>query len=237
MEIWMDTIKVIGRILTVLPLLLGVGLFMGKRSIGELPVFDFLVVLVLGSVVGADIADPKINHIHTVTAIIMIALLQRFIVWLKLKNRKVGKMLTFEPTIVVHEGKMVEENLKRIHYSIDNITQMLREKDVFLLSDVYLAIVEPNGQLTVKLKQGKEAITREDMKIPYGGGGYDIPLILDGELQTDLLKRVKRDQKWLETMIGDHDVSEIFYGAITNNGDFHFSLKGKKVNNLPPIEH
>ena len=236
-DVWLDTLKVIGRILTILPLLLGVGIFMGKRSIGELPVFDFLVVLVLGSVVGADIADPKINHIHTVTAIIVIALLQKFIVWVKLRNRTIGKALTFEPTIVVFQGEMVEDNISRIHYSIDNITQMLREQQVFVLKDVELALVEPNGQLSVKLKKEKESVTREDMDIPYRGGGYDVPLILDGKLQGDLLFRMGRDQEWLQSVLGNYKVSDVFYGALTNQGEFHFSLKGKKVEGLPPIEH
>ncbi|WP_255574397.1 DUF421 domain-containing protein [Halobacillus sp. Nhm2S1] len=237
MDLWMDTLKVIVRIMTILPLLLGVGLFMGKRSIGELPVFDFLVVLVLGSVVGADIADPKIDHIHTVTAIIFIALLQKLIVWLKLRNRKVGKFLTFEPTIVIYEGEMIEENLSRIQYSLDNITHMLREKDVYELDGVELGIIEPNGQLSVKLKNAKEAVTREDMGFPYRGGGYDIPLILDGQLQKDLLMRSGRDMEWLNTKLGTNDVADVFYGALTSQGEFHFSLKGKKVDSLPPIEH
>ena len=80
MDILIDSIKVIGRIVTVLPLMLMIGLFMGRRSIGELPVFDILVILVLGTVVGADIADPRIDHIHTFVAVISIGLLHRFII-------------------------------------------------------------------------------------------------------------------------------------------------------------
>ncbi|QHT48381.1 DUF421 domain-containing protein [Bacillus sp. SB49] len=236
MELWMDTWKVLLRIVTILPLLLAVGLFMGKRSIGELPVFDFVVVLVLGSVVGADIADPNINHIHTVTAIIAIALLQKVIVWMKLRSPWFGKLLTFEPTVVVFEGKMIGENVKRIRYSIDNIIQMLREKDVFRIEDVYTAIIEPDGRLTVQLKQGKEPVTREDIGIWNRGGGYDIPLIMDGILQKDMIARMEKTEAWVEKQITPHAVSDIFYGAVTNRGSFHYSLKGTDPK-IPPIEH
>ncbi len=68
---------VAGRIITTFPLMLTVALFMEKRSIGELPMFDFLIIIALGAVVGADIADPKIEHLHTAVAIILIGLLQR----------------------------------------------------------------------------------------------------------------------------------------------------------------
>lgn len=72
-----DLLLVGWRVLTILPLLLVITLFMGKRAVGELPVFDFLVIITLASVVGADIADPNINHLPTIFAIIVIALLQK----------------------------------------------------------------------------------------------------------------------------------------------------------------
>lgn len=121
---------------------------MGKRSIGELPVFDFLVILALGAVVGADIADPKIEHLHTAVAIVLIGLLQRGVSILAIKVRKFGKMITFEPTVVIHNGGLIEENLKKVRYSIDNILQMLREKDTFSLDEVELAVLEANGRLS-----------------------------------------------------------------------------------------
>lgn len=155
----MQTVKeillVYGRIITILPLLLFVTLFMGKRSIGELPVFDFLVVITLGSVVGADIADPKVEHIHTAFAVVGVALLQRLITNLILRNRKIGKALTFEPTIVIMDGIFKVENLRKIHYSLDNVLQMLREKEVFDVSDVQIGIVEANGRISVYKKQIK----------------------------------------------------------------------------------
>ncbi len=140
-----DLLNVIGRIFTILPLLLAVTLVMGKRSIGELPVFDFLVILTLGSVVGADIAEPKVNHLFTMFAVVAIASLQMFVSYLKIKNRKFGRLVTFEPTIVIYKGQFLVNNMQAIRYSIDNVLQMLREKDVFNVTDVELAIIEANG--------------------------------------------------------------------------------------------
>lgn len=116
-----------GRIVTILPLALGITIYMGKRSVGELPIFDFIVVITLEAVVGADIADPKIEHIHTAVAIILIGLLQKLISKLKIKYRKFGHIVTFEPTIVIQDGKFIVSNLTKIHYSIDNVLQMLGE--------------------------------------------------------------------------------------------------------------
>ena len=89
---------------------------MGKRAIGEIPVFDFLIVIILGAVVGADIADPNIEHFPTIMAIIFIGVFQRVIANWKIANRKVGKLLTLEPTVVIQDGKFIDKNLKKIRY-------------------------------------------------------------------------------------------------------------------------
>lgn len=159
----METVKEIfiiyGRIITILPLLLIVTLFMGKRSIGELPVFDFLIIITLGAVVGADIADPNIRHIHTAAAVIAIGLLQKVISKIVIKNRMIGKIITFEPTVVIKNGTFLVGNLRRLRYSLDNVLQMLREKDIFDIKDVELAIVEANGKLTVYKQSNKSSVT------------------------------------------------------------------------------
>ncbi|MFC7060941.1 DUF421 domain-containing protein [Halobacillus seohaensis] len=242
MDILMDSLKVIGRIVTILPFMLVIGLYMGKRSVGELPVFDFLVILVLGAVVGADIADPNIEHIHTAVAMVTLALLHQFIIFMKLKSRKVGKLLTFEPTVVIYNGEFLYENMKKVHYAIDNIVQMLREKSVFTVKDVEIAIVEANGQLSVKLKSEKEWATKSDMGVQVSKGEYDIPVILDGEIQYELLEKMNKDEDWIRQQLVNSqvqvtDVKQVFYGALTPSGTFIFSLKDRSSENIPPIDH
>lgn len=240
MDVFMDSVKVLGRIITILPLLLFIGLYMGKRSIGELPVFDFLVVIVLGAVVGADIADPQINHIHTVVAMISIALLQKLVIYLKLRYRKFGHLVTFEPTVVVYKGEFLPDNLKRINYSIDNVLQMLREKDVFQLNDVELAIVEANGRMSVSLTPEKESVTVSDMNLPTNEVEIDIPLILDGKVQDESLNRINKNQTWLENELATKqikDISNVFYAAVDSKGAISLTLKGQLKAGVPPIFH
>ena len=90
-----DSSIVIIRVITILPLILLTTLFMGKRTIGEVPIFDFLVIVVLGSVVGADIADPNVKHLPTVVAIIGIGLLQKIVSYIKIYHSKNWKINYF----------------------------------------------------------------------------------------------------------------------------------------------
>ncbi|WP_306303211.1 DUF421 domain-containing protein [Amphibacillus sediminis] len=196
MNLLMDLVIVIGRIITILPLLLLVVLFMGKRAIGQLPVFDFIIIVILGAVVGADIADPSIDHLPTAFAIIILGVIQRLITNWKLKNHKVRAILTFEPTVVIYQGTILEKNLKKIRFSIDNILPMLREKDVFDLNEVELGVIEPNGELSVLKKPTGSQINQ----ISY-------PVIIDGQICIETLSSLNLNQQWLEQQLTQLNIS------------------------------
>nr|WP_235782046.1 YetF domain-containing protein [Paenibacillus senegalensis] len=149
----MDILKDLGmvtlRIITIFPLVLGITLLIGKRSIASMSVFDYLIIIALGAIIGADLADPTVPHIHTAYTLVIIGLLQKYVAVWVLRSRKFGSLITFEPTIVIRSGHFQNKSLKRIHYSIDNVLQMLRDKGIFEVSQVELAIVEANGTLSV----------------------------------------------------------------------------------------
>ncbi len=235
-----DSFLVLGRIITILPLLLFMTLFMGKRSIGELPVFDYLIIITLGAVAGADIADPAIKHYPTAIAIIGIALFQRIIANWKIRNRKAGKLLTFEPTVVIQDGKFLNHNLKKIRYSIDNVFQMLRQKNIFDVSEVETAIIEANGMLSVLKKPEKTPVTLEDLKISRKTAAIAFPVIIEGTVYLDVLKEFGLSQNWLKeqtSLQGVNDLNKVFFASINRNLELHISLKEEPGLTVPPVKH
>lgn len=235
-----DILIIFARILTILPLLLFTTLFMGKRAIGEIPVFDFLIVIILGAVVGADIADPNIEHLPTIITIIFIGIFQRVIANWKISNRKIGKLLTLEPTVVIQNGKFLDKNLKEIRFSIDNILQMLREKNVFDINEVETAIIEGNGTLSVLKKTQKNSITREDMNIVNTKSSISFPVIIEGNIYLDVLRSFNLSEAWLIQQLSDQGVNDkdsVFYASINHNLELHVSLKNENNLVIPPIKH
>ncbi|QPC45517.1 DUF421 domain-containing protein [Mangrovibacillus cuniculi] len=242
MELMKELVMVIGRIVTIIPLMLIVALLMGKRSIGELPVFDFLVIIILGAVVGADIADPDIPHIHTGVAIVFIGIFQIIVSKSIIKFRKLGHLITFEPTIVIQDGQLVIKNLKRLRYSVDNVLQMLREKDVFDISDVHLGIIEANGRISILKKETKATVTLEDMNLEKKSATISYPVIVDGKIYVDVLEKLQLSEKWLQDQLvnlGFTTKEEIFFASVNDKQELHVSLKGYKENGegLAPIYH
>ncbi|WP_017381343.1 YetF domain-containing protein [Paenisporosarcina sp. TG-14] len=240
MELVKELLILLGRVVTILPLMLIVTLFMGRRSVGELPIFDFLILMSLGAVVGADIADPDIEHIHTAVAVVLIGILQKSVAILKIRYRKFGKLITFEPTIVIMDGVILNNNLKKIQYSIDNMLLLLREKDIFDLSSVHLAIVEGNGNLTVMKKPQKETVTNEDLKIVKLHTEISYPVIVEGKLYKEVLAYLQFSPTWLTEKLrtaGVEDINQVFFAALDKEGNLTISFKDEKLKDLPPIIH
>jgi uncharacterized membrane protein YcaP (DUF421 family) len=242
MELLKDMLILFGRIVTILPLLLFVTMMMGKRSIAELPVFDFLVIVVMGAVVGADIADMDISHIHTAVAIVLIGLFQVLVTKWKISNRTIGRWITFEPTVVIRNGQFLVGNLSNIRYSIDNILQMLREKDVFDIQDVDTGIVEANGTLTVHKKPEKETVTIADLGLRVGEHDLPYPVIVEGKLYEDVLQALQISRESFDEALRNLQITnlrDVFFASVNRQLDIHVSLYGSEqsAQNTPPLKH
>ena len=227
-----------GRIVTIMLLFLVMTLLTGRRKIGEIPVFDFLVVITLASVVGADIADPEIKHLPTAYAVVLIILIQYLYGALIIKNRKLGKLLTFEPVVVIENGQFVKSSLRGLKYSVDTILTMLREKGVFDLNEVEFAVMESTGQLSVLKKSQYQPITAREKKLNTDYKGLSIPLIVEGEVYLENLLKLNLSKEWLSEQLEKSNIDSeknVFYAAINSEGQLYISkgLEGTKdIHNL-----
>ncbi len=215
------------RILSIMTLLLFSTIFiMGKRPIGELPVFDFLSIIVLASIVGADIADPEIAHMPTAFAVVILALFQRVISHMMMKSNKLRKLISFEPTVIIEKGRLIDKNIKKINYSLDDILMLLREKDIFDLTKIDYGIIESSGNLSILKKPEYEHITVKDMKIVSPKTNISYSVVIDGKVQKDKIEALGFSEESLlnilkEQGIGKYD--EIFYASMNTRGELYIS--------------
>ena len=236
----MKYLEILFRIITILPMFLVITLLTGRRKIGELPVFDFLSLSAVGAVVGADIADPDIEHWPTAYAVILIMLLHYIYSIVLVKSKRVGKLLTFEPVVVIENGQFVKGNMKKLKYSIDNILTLLRDKDVFDLNEVEFAIIESTGQLSVLKKSQYQPITPSEIKINTDYVGLSIPLIVEGTIYKENLERLNLDEKWLSSQLKTNNVAsekDVFYAAFNTKGELYISVGKEKSSSLHDLRH
>jgi uncharacterized membrane protein YcaP (DUF421 family) len=236
----MTYIILTGRIITIMLLFLVMTLITGRRKIGEIPVFDFLVVITLASVVGADIADPEIKHLPTAYAVILIILMQYIYGALIVKNRKLGKLLTYEPVVENENGQFVKSSLRRLKYSVDTILTMLREKDVFDLNEVEFAVIESTGQISVLKKSQYQPITAKEIKLNTEYKGLSIPLIVEGNVYEENLSKLNLSKDWLVTKLKEkniNSVDSVFFAAINTDGQLYISQGLENTKDIHDLRH
>ena len=106
--------------------------------------------------------------------------------------------------------------------------RLIPQKDVFDISDVEFAILEPNGKLSVNLKSSVKPVTREDLKIPSGYEGVSIELIMDGEFIHQNLRQIGLDENWLLGRLKENGVTaldQVALAVIASDGSLYLDLK------------
>jgi uncharacterized membrane protein YcaP (DUF421 family) len=144
--------------------------------------------------------------------------------YITMKWRYAAKYIEGEPTIVIMNGKIMEGTLKKMKYRVSDIMELLRNKDVFDISQVDFTIIEPNGQLSVLKKPEYEPLTAKDMKITKSSSGISTELIYDGILIEENLRQLNKDKKWLLSQLkvqGIKDISEIFLATLNPAGNLY----------------
>ncbi len=214
------------RVISIMALFLFLILKTGRRKLGELPVYDFLSVLVIGSVIGADIAETDIPHMPTLFAVTLIIVLQFLVSKLLINNKKIARKITFGPTIIIQKGQFIKANMERLKYPVENVLMALREKDIFDLNEVEYAIIEGTGNISVLKKSQFLPLTPADMQLTTDAKGLAIPLIIDGQVHDRNLEQLKRDKAWLTSQLsqgGIQDFSEVFYADYCQGGRLYVS--------------
>jgi uncharacterized membrane protein YcaP (DUF421 family) len=157
---------------------------MGKRELGELNVLDLVVYIMIAEIAVVAIENPKERIMNNILPMGVLMVIQIFLSYFSLKNKKVRDLLDGKPSIIINNGKIDEHEMRKQRYNFDDLLLQLRDKNIRNISDVEFAILETSGKLSVYEKSPNQ-------------GGITIPLILDGEVQESNLKRVEKNKFWL----------------------------------------
>lgn len=191
-------------VVATMTVLLAVWLISGKRQMGELTPLDFAVSIIAGTVAGAGIADTRIELSHTLTALVLVGLVQVVLSWLTLKYRAVYSRMNYEPTVVVENGQMIKANLRRARLTAEMLLQLLREKDVFDITEVELAVFEASGTLSVLKKAEYQPLTAKRLGYTVTPNRLLLPVVLEGELQEAALRRLGLSAAEIERLRTDY---------------------------------
>lgn len=215
---------------------------MGTKIISQMSSFDFIMGVSMGSIIANAIVDKKFQAITAITALITFSILTIITRYLSIKSFVIRKLINSQPVTLVEKGKIVDQNMKSIKFTINELMMKLREKDIFSLADVEYAIMETDGQLSVLPKANKKPVTPYDMKISTASSGLQRDIIVDGIIIEENLKSAGLNIEWLRCELKKQNIkenSEVFYAGIDSNKKLHISKRtanNKKVSKKYGIE-
>ena len=187
----------------ILYLLLMVGLrLMGKRQIGELEPSELVLTLIISDLAAVPMQDFGIPLVNGVFPIIILLCLSMLFSFLNLKSIRFRSILCGRPTLIIQNGKLQQENMRKNRFTIDELYEQLRGQGISDLATVKYAILETSGKLSVLPYTQEAPITPKVM-------GQEVPddtvlpvlLINDGHIMDENLHRCGYDRAWLEKQL------------------------------------
>ena len=124
------------------------------------------------------------------------------------------------PTVIIQDGKILEKNLKKVKFDINDMLEEVRSDGYFDLSQVEYAVMEANGKLSILPKPEHRPLTTNDMKIKVNKEGLCSNVIIDGKIMHNNLENIKKDEKWLNNALkvkGYNDISKILLATVDIN--------------------
>lgn len=223
----METIiKISIRTILILIILFVIAKTMGKKQISQMNLYDYIIGITMGSI-AADISlDIEKNIIAGVTSLVIYGLSSILVTFLTLKSITLRKIINGMPTLLIDEGKIIYNNLRKEGIDINDLEELARQKGYFNLEKINYAILEPSGKISFLAKNN---IAKEKID-----SYLQINIIIDGTIIEENLKIMKKDNLWVENVIkknGYNGVWEILLLTLDKTGNITIFPKDKSYTN------
>lgn len=176
----------------------------GQRQIGRLTLLDFIISITIGSITAGSLNNSRSNLISVMLTIATLTAVDVLLNYISLKNAKIRRIFHGEPIILIKNGKLLEDTMRKAKMNVDDLLMELRLKKLPDLADTEFAVLEPNGKISVIPKSQARAVKPKDLNISTKYEGYPIMLIEDGNVLEDNLKENNLDKEWLYKELKRH---------------------------------
>lgn len=200
---------------------------MGKRQVSQLTFFDYIVGITIGSIAAEMSFDQNVRIINGITSLLIWGLIPFILAIISLKSRIFQQLIDGKPTIIIKNGEILEKSMKKVFLSIDELMLLLREKNIFKISDVEIAILETNGQLSVLKKTSQQPVTPQMLKMVLKQEKAPTLLIVDGQILYKNLATLGYSEEWLMKEIrkqGATNTDEVFLAQVSSDGELFVDL-------------
>lgn len=204
---------------------------MGKRQIGQLQPSELVVAMMISELASIPMENVGTPLVNGVIPILTLMIAEATFSFLTLKSKRVRKMISGSPTILIEKGRVLEKEMERLRYNIDDLMEELRTNGYANLLDVEYAILETNGMLSIIPKSNKRPVTPSDLELSIEYEGLPFLLIADGIVNQEALKSANLTEDWLTERLKAFQISnikDVFIACLDTAGNLFVQKKYQK---------
>lgn len=204
---------------------------MGKRQIGELQPYELVTAIILSELAAMPMQDTAIPLLHSIIPIIGLVILEVLSSYLALKSQRFRKIVCGVPSIIIKDGKIIEEELRKQRFNLDDLMEELRLLGYVDVADIEYAIMETSGKLSIVPNFSKTPLTKEDLNIKGKDPVLPISIILDGKINFKNLKIAGYNEKWIKKTLKKYNIknpNDVFIAILDSQGELFIQKRGEE---------
>lgn len=219
-------IQIVLRTVLTVVVLFALTKILGKRQIAQLSYFEYITGITIGSIAGYVSLDLEGTWYYGVVALVVWSAVVFAVEYLTLKSKIARDVISGKGTVLVKDGKVMEDNLKKVHLTTDEFLEQLRAKNAFKLADVEFAVLEADGQMNVLLNKENQPLTPKHLGIKVAPEQEPQAVIIDGEIMDEPLATLGLNRRWLHTELEKIGVAieNVFLGQVDAYGQLTVDL-------------
>ena len=194
---------------------------MGKRQIGELKPHELVITVLVSQVASIPLEDNSMPLANMFIPILIFVSFEILASALSMKSFTFRNLLQGKPIFVIKNGKVDQEQMKRLRFTMDDLIDAVRQKDVFDISTVQDAVIETNGSVSVLQKAEHQPVTPKDLNLSVEENSTPISIVIDGKPVTEYFGKEKIKNSEIELLVqsADKNISDIMLLTIDDNGN------------------
>ena len=208
---------------------------MGKRQIGQLQPYELAVAIMISELATVPMQETGMPVINGLVPILTILSMQLIFSYISMKSITIRKLISGKPLVMIEKGRILEDNMRKELYTINELAEQLRIKDISNISDVEYAILETNGQLSIIPKVKKRSVTCGDLNIPGEYESYPYYLVIDGKILPDNFSKANIAKEDFLNYLKTKSIKseeDLLFASIDNKNKIFMQLKQNKGGNI-----
>ena len=201
---------------------------MGKRQVGQLQPSELVVALIIADLAAVPMSEVGIPLINGIIPIITLFIMEELLSYISMKSERARGLISGKPSILIERGTIIEDELRRIRYNINDLLEQLRLKNFSNVEDVSYAILETSGQLSVIPKEEIKPVTLKDMNLKAKTQHLPVTVIIDGRIISDNLYKTGLSNNWLADQLRKNSIKsseDVFFAYLNPERKFIYQLR------------